>query len=591
MELTNQILLVTGLLVLLSILASAFTPRLGTPLLLVFLLIGMLAGVDGPGGISFQSFAFANFAGTAALAVILFDGGLRTRMADFRTGLAPALGLSVIGVPITMLVTAGVAKLVFSLAWSEALLIGAIVSSTDAAAVFSLLNVRGSRLNRRVGSVLEIESGTNDPMAVMLTLAVLLYIAAPQQFDWSTALGFFLLQMGLGLLLGWGGGLAIARAIGLLDIGEALYPLLALFGGLLVFGLTGTLGGSGFLAVYLAGLVLGNGNVRGRAAIQRFHNVIAWLAQIGLFVMLGLLVTPTNLLPVALPALVVALALILVARPLAVLLMLAPFRFPMRELKFIAWVGLRGSVPIVLATFPLLSGTPHADIIFDTVFFIVLVSLVLQGWTVASAARMLKLQTPQPAARVHRMDLDLPGSQGYEVVSYRLARACPMVGKPPQLLPLREPTRLVGVSRRGRVLAGYQCDALQVGDYVSLLAPHHEVEDLDRLFESEPLPREMRSYFGDFIIEPEAPMQALADLYGARVPADAGERSVSEFVAKNLPRPVVGDRLQLGPVDLVIRQMDGSRITALGLRFAETENGDPAQGDDGKPAEANRSPG
>ncbi len=372
----------------------------------------------------------------------------------------------------------------------------------------------------------------------------------------------------------------MGAAINRLDLGEALYPLLALFGGLLVFGLTGTLGGSGFLAVYLAGLVLGNGDVRGQAAIQRFHNVIAWLAQIGLFVMLGLLVTPTQLLPVALPALAVALVLILVARPLAVLLAVAPFRFPKRELGFIAWVGLRGSVPIVLATYPLLSGTPHADVIFDTVFFIVLVSLVLQGWTVAPAARLLKLQTPQPAARVHRMDLDLPGSRGYEVVSYRLARACPMIGKPPQLLPLREPTRLVSVSRRGRVLAENQWDALQIGDYVSLLASRHEIEDLDRLFESEPLPQEMRSYFGDFVIAPDAPMQALAELYGARVPADVGESTVSGFIAKHLPRPVVGDRLRLGPVDLVIRQMEGSRITALGLRFAETE-AEPDETDDG----------
>lgn len=582
MELANQILLVVGLLVLLSILASAFTPRLGTPLLLVFLVIGMLAGEDGPGGIRFQSLGFANFAGTAALAVILFDGGLRTRMADFRTGLWPALGLSIFGVPITMLVTAGFAKLVLNLDWSEALLIGAIVSSTDAAAVFSLLNAHGNKLNRRVGSVLEIESGTNDPAAVMLTLAVLLYIAAPLQFDWSTALVFLLQQLGLGLLLGWGGGLAIGKAINRLELGEALYPLLALFGGLLVFGLTGTLGGSGFLAVYLAGLVLGNGDVRGRAAIQRFHNIIAWLAQIGLFVMLGLLVTPSRLLPVALPALAVALALILVARPLAVLLIMAPFRFPRRELGFIAWVGLRGSVPIVLATYPLVSGTPHAALIFDTVFFIVLVSLVLQGWTVASAARLLKLQAPQPAARVNRVDLDLPGSGGYEVVSYRLAKGCPMIGKPPQLLPLREPTRLVSVSRRGRMLAENQWDALKVGDYVSLLASRHEVEDLDHLFESEPLPQEMRSYFGDFIIEPDAPMQALAELYGARVPADDGERSVSGYIAEHLPRPVVGDRLQLGPVDLVIRQMEGSRITALGLRFAEIGDEVPEIDDDGE---------
>jgi len=572
MEFANQILLVAGLLVMLSILAAAFTPRLGAPLLLVFLLIGMLAGEEGPGGIVFQNFGVANFAGTAALAVILFDGGLRTRLADFRTGLWPALGLSIVGVPVTAFITAAIAVWVLHLDWPTALLIGSIVGSTDAAAVFSLLNTRGSTLNRRVASVLEIESGTNDPMAVMLTTALLLYLAAPQDFGWTDVVRFLLLQLGFGLSLGWAGGRLIGEAINRLDLGEALYPLLALFGGLLVFGLAGTVGGSGFLAVYLAGLVLGNGDVRAQAAIQRFHDVIAWLAQIGLFVMLGLLVTPTRLLPVALPALAVALGLILVARPLAVLLTVAPFRFPKRELGFIAWVGLRGSVPIVLATYPLLSGTPHADLVFDTVFFIVLISLVLQGWTVAPASRLLHLQTPQPAARVHRMDLDLPGSRGYEVVSYRLAKASPMIGKPPTLMPLREPTRLVSVSRRGRVLAENEWDALQVGDYVSLLAPRHEIEDLDHLFEAEPLPQEMRSFFGDFVIAPDAPLQALADLYGARVPADAGQQTVGEFIATHLPRPVVGDRLRLGPVDLVIREMEGRRVTALGLRFAEVES-------------------
>ncbi|MDE2149866.1 MAG: potassium/proton antiporter [Gammaproteobacteria bacterium] len=573
MDLAQHLLLVIGALVLASILAAAFTPRLGAPLLLVFLAVGMLAGTEGPGGIVFSSYPLANLAGIAALAVILFDGGLRTELEDFRTGLGPGLSLATVGVLVTAAVTGACAAWLLHLPWIEGFLVGAIVSSTDAAAVFSLLGGASGGFNQRVSSVLEIESGTNDPMAVVLTLGILLYLADPQGFGWWQGLLFLVSQIGIGALIGVAGGLALGYAIEHLELGGALYPLLALFGALVLFGLTGTLSGSGFLAVYLAGLVLGNRGTRQLAAIRRFLDVIAWLAQIGLFLLLGLLVVPSRLLQLAVPALAVALVLILLARPLAVWLAMAPFGFKRNERGFIAWVGLRGSVPIVLATYPWLAGINHAELIFDAVFFIVLVSLVLQGWTVSLAARMTALDVPAPAALVHRVDFDLPGSRGYEIVSYRLASGSPLVGRPVRRIPIKDLSRIVCMVRGGRVLRGDEWDDLRAGDRVSLLATRDELTELDRLFRaaSKAHPQRLRAFFGDFVIAADVPVAELARAYGAQLPPHADAQTVAEFAASYLPRPVVGDRLRLGPVELVIREMDGGRPTALGLRFPDDE--------------------
>jgi NhaP-type Na+/H+ and K+/H+ antiporters with a unique C-terminal domain len=422
--------------------------------------------------------------------------------------------------------------------------------------------------------VLEIESGSNDPMAVMLTLGLLLYLAAPTSFGALDAALFLVLQITVGAAVGWYGGRGLGWAIERLELGESLYPLLALFGGLGLYGLAATLHGSGFLAVYLAGISLGSRNVRQFSAIRRFHDVVAWLAQIGLFLMLGVLVTPSRLLVLALPALGVALALILLARPLAVLLAMAPFRFRRNELAFISWVGLRGSVPIVLATYPWLAGLPNADLVFNVVFFIVLVSLVLQGWTVAPAARLLGLQVPQPEALVHRVDLDLPGSRGYEIVSYRIGAGSALLGRLVRSLPMRDLSRIVCIVRGGRVLRSDEWDRLSESDYLSLLVRRDELAELDRQFRNTPRlePSRLRTYFGDFQIDPAAHMAALAASYGAELPADSGDLPVAAFIEQHLPRPVVGDRLRLGPIELVIRDMEAGHVTALGLRFPEPDD-------------------
>jgi len=569
MDLSNQLIFVAGTLFLLSILASAFTPRLGVPLLLVFVIVGLLAGESGPGGIHFSDYHLANLAGTTGLAVILFDGGMRTPLDNFRVALRPSLSLATVGVFVTTLVVGGFSAWILHLSLAQGLLIGAIVGSTDAAAVFSLLHTSAVRLNQRVTATLEIESGTNDPMAVFLTMGLLQYLAAPQGYTAFDGVLLFVQQMGLGLAIGVGGGWLLKLLINRLDLSDSLYPLLALSGGMLIFGGTALLGGSGFLAAYVAGLILGNYPVRAVASVKRFHDGMAWLAQIGMFLILGLLATPQRLLPLAGSGLLIALVLILVARPLAVMLSLLPFRYPWREQAYISWVGLRGSVPMVLATFPMMVGIADAQLFFDIAFFIVLVSLIVQGWSVATAARLLQLQMPKINARVRRFDLDLPGSSGYEVVSYRLGHASALLGQRPKDIPIRDVSRIVSVSREGRLLAYRDWGVLRHGDYVSLLAAQGDLPLLDEVFSArrDSGGADEQHYFGEFFLEPEAHVADLVAAYGVQVPPESEGKTLAEFLAGYLDRPVVGDRLRLGGMELTVRRMEGERIVELGLRL------------------------
>ena len=569
MDLASHAILVAGTLFLISILATALTPRLGVPLLLVFLIVGLLAGEDGPGRIHFNDYGLANVAGTAALAIILFDGGLRTPLANFRVGLRPALMLATVGVLLTTVIVGVAAAWLFKLPLVEGCLIGAIVGSTDAAAVFSLLSTRAVRLNQRISSALEIESGVNDPMAVLLTIGLVEYLLAPDRFGPLEAELLLLKQMGLGVLVGYSGGKLLLLTVNKVEIGDSLYPLLTMFGGLLIFGVTATLGGSGFLAVYLAGLMLGNQPLRAAASIRRFHDGIAWLAQIGMFLVLGLLAAPHRMQAVALPSLLTAAVLIFVARPVAVAVSLLPFRFPWREKVYLAWVGLRGSVPMVLATFPLLAGLTNALLFFDVAFFIVLASLVVQGWTVAPAARLLGLQMPLTSARVKRSDIDLPGTRGFEIVSYRIGRNSTQVGKKPKALPIEDASRIVSLTRAGQLLPYREWGVLKAGDYISLLVSKAELPALDKLFSETRAASgaaEQR-FFGEFVVSPKAQIADLIAAYGLELPPTAAGTTLDEFVTSFLRKPVVGDRLRLGEMELVVRKMDNERIVELGLRL------------------------
>lgn len=401
-------LLVAAALVFLSVLAGVVSARAGFSFLLVFLVAGILAGEDGPGGLVFNDFKLSFWVGNVALAVILLDGGLRTEFNTFRTGLKPSLLLATLGVLVSAGITGVAAHWLLDLPWPLALLVGAIVGSTDAAAVFSLLKSSGVKLNERVAATLEIESGMNDPMAVYLTLTLIgVALAATaggaagaSGLDMGTVLRSLLEQFGWGAALGLAAGFGMAELLKRLGRGEdgggGIRALLLVSGGLVVFAATTWLGGSGFLAVYAMGVIAGN---RARRQVRSSLSAMdgyAWLSQAGMFLLLGLLVTPSNLLPTLLPALGVSLVLMGVARPLSVWLCLAPLRFPPREIVFISWVGLRGAVPIVLAVFPVMAGVPGAQTFFNVAFVVVLASLLLQGSTIAWSARRLGVALPDP---------------------------------------------------------------------------------------------------------------------------------------------------------------------------------------------------
>ncbi len=406
MDFLNIPLLAAAVLVFASVLAGLLSARIGFSFLLVFLLSGLLAGEDGPGGYEFDDVRLSFWVGNVALAVILMDGGMRTALSTFRTGLRPASVLATAGVVLSAGITAAAAVLLLQLDWTTALLLGAIVGSTDAAAVFALLTRSGVTLNERVAATLEIESGVNDPMAVYLTLAFIALAAAAAGGTPAGGGGAaatlaitFVQQFGWGALLGVGSGwlgAMLLQRVAARDASGGLLALLIGAAGLAVFAGTGWLGGSGFLAVYLFGLIVANRAAAAVAPTLPVMDGYAWLSQAGMFVLLGLLATPSRLADSFVPALGVAAALMFVARPLAVWLCLAPFRFTRQETLFIAWVGLRGAVPIVLAMFPLLAGTPQATLLFDVAFVVVLASLLVQGGTIGWMARRLGVALPEP---------------------------------------------------------------------------------------------------------------------------------------------------------------------------------------------------
>ncbi|HET8649321.1 MAG TPA: potassium/proton antiporter, partial [Gemmatimonadales bacterium] len=382
-------LLTAGSLVVIAVVSSQMTRRLALPFTLVFLLLGMLAGSEGVGGIVFTDYRLAFQFGTVALVLILFDGGLNTPMETVRRVLAPAGILATVGVAATAALVAVAARL-GGFGWPQAALLGAVVSSTDAAAVFGVLRGGGLRLRPRIGTTLEIESGINDPAAIILTIAITTLLAAPEAHPaWMLPFDV-VIQAAVGAIVGWGIGIVGRRGLAMLRLSSSgLYPAVTIGLAFISFGLATVLNGSGFLATYLAGLILGNGRLPYRPALTRVHDATAWLSQISMFLLFGLLVTPSDLPGVAVVGTLIAVALALVIRPLVVWLCLLPFHYNMVEIGFMGWVGLRGAVPIVLAIFPVLAGAPGAEHVFDAVFFLVVVNAIIPGSTVGWLARKL----------------------------------------------------------------------------------------------------------------------------------------------------------------------------------------------------------
>ncbi len=467
---TALLLATWGVLLAVSVVFSRASVRLGLPIALVFLVIGMLAGSEGVGGIAFDDYPFAFRLGVIALALILFDGGLNTPAGAIRKVWAPAGLLATVGVVVIAGLVAVSARLL-GLDWPEAMLIGAVVSSTDAAAVFAVLRSSGLHLKRRVGLTLEVESGANDPMAVILTTTLTENLLHPEAISGWGIGAEIIVQLFVGGLVGLAAGYLGRLLLGRLQLASGgLYPALSLAVGLLCYGMATLLHGSGFLGVYVAGVVLGNGPLPYRAALLRVHDALAWLAQIGMFLILGLLVSPSRLVDVAGAGLGIALLLALVIRPAVVSAFLTPFKYPAREQLFIGWVGLRGAVPIVLATYPVLAGAVGATRIFDLVFFIVVASAIVPGGTVAWAARRLGLQSPEPPAPQAVLAIESRVPLRGELLSFYIDEAVAVCGVPLKEVDFPEGGSVVLVVRGEELVPPKGSTVLRPGDHAYVIA-------------------------------------------------------------------------------------------------------------------------
>ncbi|WP_421359163.1 potassium/proton antiporter [Agrobacterium rosae] len=566
------LLLVATVLVLVAAFSSLIAYRFGAPLLLLFLVIGLAAGTDGL-GIHFSNNPLAYMLGSLVLAVILFDSGFGTSIQSFRLSAGPSISLATVGVVLTSVFFAGAASLLLGFSWLQGLLLGSIVASTDAAAVFFLLRIGGIHIRDQVRSTLEVESGTNDPMAIFLTIALVEVVAKGQGFAGfdSSFILLFVQEMVLGVIFGVLGGLMIVNVVNRFQVDRGLVPILVLALALLVFSFTGALHGSGFLAVYVAGIVAGNRKIFAKGAIRRFHEGMTWLAQIIMFLMLGLLATPSQFPAILIPAVVLALFLIFIARPLAVWLSLMPFNYTQQETTFVAWVGLRGAVSILLAILPALGGLEGAETYFNAAFIIVLVSLLLQGWTIKPVATRLGLIVPPRMGDVDKLEVDLPGTANHELISYRVAHGSAILqgGRIPRWA---MPSLVV---RDGKSIRYQYAGRLRENDLVYLFVMPSYTRLLDRLFASaKPVTKDDEDIFGTFAISPQRPAKELDASYGpGLLSAQELTLTIAELIESRLGgKPEYADRVRLGSLILIVRDLDeNDAVSSVGISLEPVE--------------------
>jgi len=457
-------------LLLLGIVSSKLSTRLGLPVLVLFLFLGMLAGSEGIGGIDFENYRLAHAIGTVALALILFDGGLGTSLSSIRLTWKPSLVLATLGVTLTALITGIAASWILGISLLEGLLLGSIVGSTDAAAVFAILRWGGVALPKRISALLEVESASNDPMAVFLTVGCIELLLGNVTLG-PGLLQFFASQMLTGAVVGLAGGFATVWIVNRIELGAAgLYPVLVSACGLLVYGIAVKLSGSGFLAIYLAGIVIGNRQLMLQQGVRRFHDAIAWLAQIIMFVTLGLLCFPSRLLDVTGKAILISLVLMFLARPLAVVVSTLPFRLKWQELTFLSWVGLKGAVPITLATFPLMFATEkvslQAPVLFDVVFFVVVISAVIQGTSLAPVARWLGLERPREAEPPVTLEISSLRHVDGNVLDYAITADSRAAGRLVKDLALPGGVVIALIARGQKVIPPQGFTRIKTGDHV-----------------------------------------------------------------------------------------------------------------------------
>ena len=575
-EAINLAILIGAGLIAISTFTSLISFRIGAPLLLVFLGVGLFAGEDGPGGLEFDNARVAYFIGSIALAIILFDSGFNTQLRSIRASFGPAVVLATVGVVVTAGLMGVGAHYVLGLPWLHAFLLGSIVSSTDAAAVFFLLRVGGITIRERVRSTLEVESAANDPMAIFLTITLIEVIVSGATGETAgiRVLEEFGKQFGIGMMSGLAGGQLIILIINRLKLEAGLYPIVVLSLALCLFAATGILGGSGFLAVFIAGIRAGNSKVHGLPLIRRFQDGMTWFCQIAMFLTLGLLASPSQFPGIALPAVLLALFLTFIGRPVAVWLCLLPFAFSRNETIFISWVGLRGAVSILLGILPIVAELPTGRLLFNITFLVVMISLLLQGWTIRPMARWLGLIVPPRMGPVDRVELELPGRATHELIAYRIAPESP-VAKGQRIPRWARPSLIV---RDGRSLRLHEAGRLRTGDYVYIFAAPKLLHLLDRLFAGpatlEPFDRE---FYGDFTIDPGSSISDVAAAYGISVGPEEAKLTAADFIHRRLQGAAeTGDRISIDSVELIVRALDdGGEIASIGLAVEPSRAGRP----------------
>jgi len=557
MQTINEFLFIGATLLFSALLLSAVSLRAGVPTLLVFLAVGLLA-TEIPGAPAHPiNTHVAALTGSLALAVILLDGGLRTRVGTIRLVVGPALALATAGVLLTAALVGVAAVLLLGFDWRYGLLLGAIVGSTDAAAVFALLRSGGRRMNERVEATIEVESGANDPMAVFLTIACIELIRRPE-LPAVELLGMFALQLGLGLAFGLLLGRALGAIVARVRFGEGLLALLIHAGGLVIFALTSLAQGSGFLAIYVAGIVIARDRARVNEDVLRAGDGLAWLAQAGMFLILGVVTDVSALLEGAPQALLIAVGLMFVARPLAVAACLLPFGYPRNEIIFIGWMGLRGAVPIVLGLFVLLAGIDGADLLFHVAFFTVLLSLILQGGSLQIAARWAGVGVHRISPVLSSASMDRGESQR-ELVQLRVLPGAAIVAREREDLQWPHGARIVDILRDGTSVPEA---LLQAGDIAAFITPARAIDELEEMFAP-------AAPAGEWQLAGSVILQDLADFYGVTLPADAtaGE-SVAAFLERRMRgRPAIGDRVTVGTLLLTVRRASEGKVRRVSLRL------------------------
>ena len=585
MDTLNIVYLVGAVLIFASIMASTLSARLGVPLLLLFLVVGMLAGEEGILGIEFSQYAIANFVGQAALACILLDGGLRTSFKSFRVGLKPAITLATWGVLATVMILGVFVTWLLDVDWRFGLLLAAIVGSTDAAAVFSLLRNGGVKLNDRVQATLELESGANDPLAILLVTGLIALNVDPAG---QTALGFLgllLQQLSFGLGMGLFFGYFLSQLLPKIHLAEGMYAILILSAGLAVFAATNLLGGSGFLAVFVTGILIGNHKVRSTEHVMRVMDSFAWLSQAVLFVVLGLLVTPSNVLEVWPYSVAIAAFMILVARPIAVYTSVLPFKFKNREIGFISWVGLRGAVPITLAMLPVIAGVDNAFMLFDIAFGVVVLSLVLQGTTIPFMANLFKVRIPNNKGPKEEHEVWVSDRASITLYEFEVKLGAFAIGRHPKDISTRispEGIHVFALVRGQQILAINEQTKLKFGDSVWYAMSGDYADQIATVFNDTTLDRRaIDDFYGDWMLSPSVKLkdvpfftdrmksESLEDTLNTK---NMWEQTVAEYIKDSLKMaPVAGDTVVINKEWLlVIKEVDGQgRLKTIGLKQLE----------------------